>query len=312
VSESDRIAAPLHFLPAFELAARYLSVKRAAEELHLSPSAVSQQIRALEDALGFKLFHRLTRALALTDAGEQFAEVVRDTLHTYRSGTGRVQRRHVHKALRLSTDPFVAHELLIPQLHGFRAENPGIDLRIETSASVADLRRDGADVAIRYGRGPWPGLASTLLCHVTATAVSKPGLVKRDRLRSPAALARYPLIALRHQADPWQKLGVLLGVELPSERLLFDGYFDSLRAAREGLGIALALFPPTSDLVERGLLATPLQLHVRVRNSFQLVCRKEDTALPELQALRSWTLVRFAALRRVPPGSEPWPSFDEP
>jgi LysR family transcriptional regulator, glycine cleavage system transcriptional activator len=294
------IAAPLQFLPAFELSARYLSFKRAAEELHLTPSAISQQIRALEDALGLKLFKRVTRAVHLTEAGEQFAAVVGDTLETYRRGTDRLLRRYERRVLRLSTDAFVAHELLIPALHTFAERVRGVELRIETGNAFADLRSDGVDAAVRFGRGPWPGLVSATLSEAFVTPVCAPGLVKSDRLRSPRALARYPLIRLRDQPDPWARAAEALGFELSSERIVLDNYFATVRAAEKGVGIALGAFPATSAAVLEGRLVTPLPIRVRTQAKYSFVCRKEDAEHPTFVALREGCAALFAALPRLP------------
>ena len=123
----------LSYLPAFQLVARYLSIKRAAQELHLTPSAVSQQIHALEKALGIPLFRRMTRALALTPAGERFAGLVSDTLEPYQRGTEQILRQYARRELRLTTDPFVAHEILIPALHTFSPAERAVVLRIEAA-----------------------------------------------------------------------------------------------------------------------------------------------------------------------------------
>lgn len=306
-----RLLAPLAHLPTFELAARHLSFKRAAAELHLTPSAVSQPMRSLEEALGLPLFRRKTRALALTLAGEQFAALVADTLEGYRRGTERLLRQHGRRLVRLSTDPFVAHEILIPALHTLAGGTSLTDLRIETSTKVADLEREDLDAAVRYGVGPWPGLSNSTLCEVLATAVCAPGLLKGGRVRSPAGLARYPLISLRDQPDPWDSFARLFGVVLPPERLVFDSYFASIRAAEKGLGIAAGLFPVTSAAVLEGRLVTPLSLRVRVRARFHFVCRSEDAAQLPFKALREWLRSRFAELPGLPEGRG-WTTLDEP
>jgi LysR family glycine cleavage system transcriptional activator len=311
MDDARRIAAPLQVLPTFELVAEHLSMKRAAELLHLTPSAVSQQMRALESALGLKLFDRLARALALTPAGVDFAAVVRETLDTYRSGTRRLQRHSASRTLRLSTDPFLAHDVLIPQLSTFNAAESGIDLRIETSTGLANLRRDGIDVAIRYGRGPWPGLAGTVLCEMFAALVAAQGVFPRDRAKHPRALSRHPLIRLRDQPDPWLRVGALLGLELSGERLIFDSYFAALRAAQAGLGIAYAVFPPTSAWVRDRRLVLPLPVRFRVHSTCQFLCRKEDSGRTDVSLLREWALARFGEL----PGlaeTDRWPMLDEP
>jgi LysR family transcriptional regulator, glycine cleavage system transcriptional activator len=301
--------AALHLLPAFELTARHLSIKRAARELHLTPSAVSQQIRALEEALGLKLFRRLPRALELSEAGHQFAAVVRETLESYRRGSERVLRQHARRILSLSADPFVAHEVLIPQLHTFGEQADGGVLQIQTSEALVDFERDSVDAAVRYGRAPWPGLVATPLCDAFATPVCAPGLVHGDSLPAPAALARYPLIVLRGHPDPWQRAAQRLGFELTREPLVFDSYFASLRAAEKGLGIAMGVFPTTTSAVLEGRLVMPLALRIRTHAKFHFVCRKEDAELPAFAALRSWTAARFASLKPIP-GSAPM--LDEP
>src|SRR5262245_22952922 len=143
---STRALSVLSYLPAFEAAARHLSFKRAAEELHITPSAVSQQMRALEDMLELKLFRRLTRGLALTPAGEQFAALVSAVLDRYARGAEQLLQ-HGRQVLRVSTDSFVAHEVLIPALDSFKSRRPPIDLRIETSTQVLDLDGEALDAA---------------------------------------------------------------------------------------------------------------------------------------------------------------------
>jgi LysR family transcriptional regulator, glycine cleavage system transcriptional activator len=299
MKDQDRIAVPIQFLPAFELVARELSIKRAAHTLHLTPSAVSQQIRALEQALGFPLFRRATRALALTPEGEQFARVVGDTLGTLRSGTARLMRKRGPRPLRLSTESFVAHEVLIPELHALRERDSRIDLRLETSIALADLNHDGVDVAVRYGIGPWPGLAATLLTEVIMTPVCAPELIPGGQLGSARALESVPLIRVGDFPDPWDAIARRSGLKL-RERLVFDTYSAALRAAEQGLGLVFGLFPLTSARVLEGRLVTPIGLRVRTRASFQFVCRKADVTRPDILAVRDWCVARFAALPALP------------
>ncbi len=288
------------WLPTFELAARHLSFKRTAAELHLTPSAVSQQIQALEEALGVALFRRMTRALELTEAGAHLAAIATELVERYRREAGRLMRRRGEREVRLSAEPFIAHELLIPELAAFREVQPDVDLRIETGMAPVELDRDGVDTAVRYGRGPWPGVAATHLCAVIATPVCAPGLIKGDRLRTPAALARHTLIRLRDQPDPWRRLGDALGIELPAHRLVLDTYFATLRAAEKHQGIAIGLFPVTTSLVTDGRLVTPLPIRVRARAGFQFVCRPEDARAAAITGVRDWVRARFAALAPLP------------
>jgi LysR family glycine cleavage system transcriptional activator len=219
VQSSKRALATLPYLPAFELAARHLSFKRAAKELHLTPSAVSQQIRALEEALGLELFRRKTRAVELTEAGRQYATLVADTLDALRNGTDRLVRQRARRVVRLTTDPFVANEVLIPALSELSAVGGPLDLRIETSSSIVDLDGHELDCAVRYGVGRWRGFASTPVCEPLATPLCAPGLLGGRAISSPLELTRYPLIQLRDHPDPWARLATHFGIEVPTERL---------------------------------------------------------------------------------------------
>jgi LysR family glycine cleavage system transcriptional activator len=297
---SRPILAALSYLPAFQLAARHLSFRRAAEELHLTPSAVSQQIRALEDVLGLELFRRMTRALALTPAGVELAALVSEVLDRYQRGAVQILRQHDRRVLRVTTDPFIAHEILIPALHASPFAQDSLDLRIETSSQLADLDREDLDAAIRYGVGPWPGLVGWPLCELVSTIVCAPALGKGRVPRTPAALRRHPLIRLRDQPDPWQIIAESFAISLPRERLVFDSYFSVIRAAEEGLGFAIAVFPTTTKAVLAGRLVTPFPFRVRMRAKFHFLCRREDAEQSPLLALSEWARALFSALPQLP------------
>jgi LysR family glycine cleavage system transcriptional activator len=310
VHSSTRALAALHYLPAFELAARHLSFKRAAKELHLTPSAVSQQMRALEEVLGLALFRRKTRAIELTEAGRHYAALVTGTLDALRSGTERLVRQRTRRMVRLTTDPFIAHEVLIPALSELSALDEPLDLRIETSTSVADLHRADLDCAVRYGVGPWPGFFSEPLCDLLATPVCAPSLLASRAIDSPLALRDQPLIKLRDQPDPWQHVARYFGLQLPSERLIFDSYFASMRAAEKGLGVAFGVFPLSSSLLLEGRLIAPLTVRVRAAARVHFVCRLADAEQAPFSELRARIRARFAALPALP--ERAWMTLEEP
>jgi LysR family glycine cleavage system transcriptional activator len=309
VPSSKPALATLSYLPAFELAARHLSFKRAAKELHLTPSAVSQQIRALEEALGLELFRRKTRAIELTEVGRHYAALITETLDALRSGTDRLIRQRARRMVRLTTDPFVANEVLIPSLSQLSAVEQGLDLRIETSSSLVDLDNDDVDCAVRYGVGPWRGFASTPVCEVLATAVCAPSLLGGQPIDSPLALLRYPLIQLRDHLDPWVRIAAHLGVEVPSERLVFDSYFACMRAAEKGLGVAFGIFPVVSSLVLEGRLVAPLAMRVRAEAQFHFVCRAADAEHAPFPELCASIRARFDELPAMP--ERAWITLDE-
>ena len=287
---------PIQLLVAFEAAARLSSFKRAAAELHLTPSAVSQQIKSLEAALGVPLFERRPRAVELTPAGVHYLEVAQSTLSVFTLGTERLLRRARARIVRISAAPFVAHEVLIPHLSEIREARSDIEVRIEASSRIADLRAEPVDVGVRFGRGPWPGLRSEWLADVVVTPVASPKL----RLKHTRDLARYTLLDVRGQPDYWAELARAEGFTV-RETLSFDSYFDTVRAAEHGLGIALGVFPLTTSWIRSGRLVAPLALRIPSRVGHHVVCRTEQARSPELVAVRSWIQARFAALEPLDP-----------
>ncbi len=154
---------PLLALRAFEAAAAHGSFLRAARELSVTPSAISHQVRALEDTLGQPLFRRLTRQLALTPAGERLFEDLRQGFDALEAGVERLRRPAATQAVTLSTNTAFAARWVIPRMAAFRAACPGIELRLHASDTVVDLARGEADIAVRLGSGRWPGLAARAL-----------------------------------------------------------------------------------------------------------------------------------------------------
>ena len=149
---------PMNTLRAFEAAARLLSFTRAAEELHVTQAAISHQIKALETAIGVRLFRRLNRSLLMTEAGQRYLPVVRDALDALRDATEALTRQDESGVLTVSTVPSFAATWLVPRLTRFRAAHPEIDIRISAADEIIDLERNGVDMGIRYGSGNYPGL----------------------------------------------------------------------------------------------------------------------------------------------------------
>lgn len=255
---------PLQLLPAFEAAARLLSFSKAAAELHVTTAAISQQIRQLESHLGLPLFLRLTRRVELTDAGRQFAEVVSRMLTLYRQGHADVLHHHTRPMLRLSMTPLVAQELLIPRLAAFQAQHPDVSVRLDARMDFVDFDREPIDAAIRVGKGPWPGLQAQPLCRCVAAIVASPDLLARQPVRSLDDLAGHTLIHPREAPLDWHAAARFLGLgDLPRRAdLVLDSDLSALKAAEQGLGIALCLLPDAPQvqarLIQPGKLACVL------------------------------------------------------
>src|SRR6185436_6759305 len=198
---------PLHTLPAFRSVAKLQNLRPAAETLHLTHSAVSQQIRGLEEQLGFELFERRGRRVVLNPAGEALLRCVEPALAQLDDGvqaaaaaaSGSAQR------LRLTTLPSFAQRWLLPRMGRWRERHPQMALEIDASHQIIDLQRDGFHVAIRQGRGPWPGLLSDRLFEapVPLIVVGSPASARRLLGAQPEALAREPLLGDAELWDRW-------------------------------------------------------------------------------------------------------------
>src|SRR5260221_670969 len=184
---------PLNALRAFEATARHLSVKHAADELCVTPGAVSQLLKALEAHLGVTLFRRVNRGILLTDAGQEYLPPVRNAFRQIGEATRRLTAAVDSGILRLSVTPFFAAAWLVPRLGEFHAAHPDIDLQVVTGNALVDFSRDGVDIAVRHGLGRYPGLRSERVLVVEIVPVAAPGLVTRlGTPRDPTALARWP------------------------------------------------------------------------------------------------------------------------
>src|ERR1700750_1591245 len=171
----------LNGLRAFEAAARHLSFTLAAAELNVTQTAISHQLRRLEEELGIRLFVRQNRALALTPEARDYLPGVRAAFNDLRLATDRLLRRDDIKGLRAATIASLAAKWLLPRLTDFQEANPGIDVRITTSTSLVDFQRDNVDAAIRYGRGQWPGLRAEWLRRGELFPVCSSSLLRSDK-----------------------------------------------------------------------------------------------------------------------------------
>lgn len=282
---------PLHTLEAFEVAARHRSFKAAAEQLHLTPSAVSHQLKALEGFLGFALFRRGNRSLELTEAGKEYLELVSETLARLREGSRQLALRHARAQLRISMGPFIANEILLPALPSFQNTHPDIDVRIDTSLAALDLGNSEIDVALRFGDGHWPALVAERLMAVSAVPVCAPSLAAPLQSRSPPSLNDATLIHSMPIPEGWSQWARATGITLGGHHrdVWLDSYLAILRAAEQGVGLALGLVPMVDPWLRSGKLVAPWpELAVDIPQAYYLLYRTSDAARPEILAFRSW------------------------
>lgn len=287
---NDRRLPPLNLLRVFDAAGRHLSFKLAAEELHVTPSAVSHQIKTLEEHLGLLLFHRLNRALELTDAGHAYLRTVSHAMDALRNGTAEALRRFGRPQLKITMGPFIASEVIVPALRSFQREHPDIELRIDTGLRSDEFHASDMDLAIRYGAGDWSDLTAIKLFDTTAAPVCAPRLAKGISTIPMEEITRLTLIQSSQASDSWQRWGDLASIDLnsPPKELWLDDYMQILRAAEQGLGLALGLFPLITPWIKAGRLALPWEVDIPVAESYYLIHRPEDGQRPEILAFINW------------------------
>src|SRR6201994_4910759 len=287
---------PLNGLKAFEAAARSESFTRAAEELSVTQGAISHQVKALETTLGLKLFHRERQRLMLTEAGRDYLAVIRDALDQIAAGTERLLQRQQSGVLTVSTSPDFAAKWLVNRLGRFAEKHPGVDLRVSASTHYVDFARDDVDVAIRHGDGNWPGLDVQRLYSERLFPICSPKLITgRNRITKAADLLKFPLLRLE-DAKNWTRLFESAGVKatvgpgpvLNRASMLID-------AAIDGQGIALARTALAAWDLVNGRLVRPIDVSLRMANTYWFVCPKAVSNLPKVAAFRDWVFAEVAA-----------------
>jgi LysR family transcriptional regulator, glycine cleavage system transcriptional activator len=300
---SFRTLPPLNALAAFEAVARHRSFTKAAGELFLTHSAVSQRVTQLEKHLNVQLLARSRRTVELTAAGARYLESVRDALTTLARAADEFSAAQP-KQLRLSVVPVLANNWLIYRLRSFRRLHPNVDLDIQSSTAMANVKTGEVDIAIRWGRGDWPGVEKMKLFPDEVFPVcSKLYLKGLGALQSPADLQRGVL--LRHSFQRWKPWFEQAGLDWPepTQGPIFNDSSLMLQAAADGHGIALGRRMLTQDLLEQGALVRLFDISAFVEEAFYVVFAKESLQRPEVAAFVGW--IKSAAEEEFPGASSP-------
>jgi LysR family glycine cleavage system transcriptional activator len=285
----------LNALRAFEAAARHGSIKLAADELHVTTAAVSQQVKLLERDLGTSLLRRIDGRWVPTPAGAAGLAELRGGFDGLRQGVRRIRAHRRHR-LTVSVVPSFAATWLVPRLDRFHRRHPEIDLLIEATTELADLARGDADLAIRYSAGPPPGLAATRLLGDDICPVCSPRLLAgRHGLRQPADLRHHTLLhsdwTTAEGGWPdwrtWLATAGVTGVD-PDRGPRFNQHSMALQAAIEGQGVALGSSSHVIDDLAAGRLVCPFDLVLPTRFAYYAVTLPAAAARPEVAALRDW------------------------
>ncbi|HPA88157.1 MAG TPA: LysR substrate-binding domain-containing protein [Quisquiliibacterium sp.] len=284
------------FLLTFDAAAQHLSFTRAAEERFVTQSAVSRQIRALEDDLGVTLFERRHRALALTAEGAQLARTCRSVVEQLQQTVEQLRGARQRRVVTITTTPGLAALWLIPRLAGFTSQHPDVDVRIDASFERRDLVRDGIEIAIRYGRVDAP--VGPLLFEESALPVCSPALrATGPALARPEDLAQHTLLRLDDRSAggpledwaPWLAASGVGGLQ-PRAMLTFSNYDAVISAAVHGQGVAMGRRPLVDDLLNDGRLVAPLQGGLASPRAYFVQVREDARRRREVCGFERWLL----------------------
>jgi LysR family glycine cleavage system transcriptional activator len=300
---------PLNALRAFEVAARQLSFKKAARELHVTPAAISHQIKALEEYLGVQLFQRLNRALQLTEVGQACLPKLQEGFNCLKEAVEQVSAQTEVTHLTVSVAPSFAAKWLLPRLYRFATAHPDIDMRVSASMALVDransnnreqwdFRKRGVDVAIRFGRGKYQGFRVDKLFSVAIVPLCSPRLLegehpllKPDDLRYHVLLHDDTLYLDERRPDwnMWLKYAGVKGID-SSRGQHFSHAVLALEAAVEGQGVVLSLRTLAAADLTAGRLVVPFELSIPLSFGYYIVCPETVADRPDIVAFRNWLL----------------------
>ena len=281
----------LNAIRTFEAAARHESFSRAAEELHVTQSAVSRQIQHLEQQLGDALFTRNGPRISLTQSGRDYHMIVEEGLGVIRRGTERLFGRAARPVLTLSIVPSVVAKWLVPRLLDFERKHPDVSLHLSASYELVDFSQStDIDAGIRFGAGRWPGLAADLLLDDVVFPVCSPSVA--TRLRQPSDLLNERLLADSPSYDLWEHWLRAAGFDRLVDRYdrLSDDFSVQLEATVQGRGITLSRGMLVADDLRAGRVVCPFPILVPSPLQYYFVCPTERRDEPAIRAIRDWLL----------------------
>lgn len=290
---------PANSLVAFEAAARHLSIKLAAQELKVTPAAISRHVGNLEAHLGCRLFERLHRRLRLTMSGQSFYRAVAEGLGIIAGAARQLRAEGEPMQVTVGSTLGFASFWLMPRIPAFTAKHPEIALRYVVSNTLTDRRDADIDLLVLYGRGRWPGYHATLLLDDELIAVASPGyLAQHPELKQPDDLQVARLIHLESENREWetwsawfQRMGVAGPPSRAGER--FNDYVMAIQAAIDGRGVLLGWRRMIADHLDRGLLVQAVPGAVPAQGGYFQLLRADRPVTPATRLLQEW--IREAA-----------------
>lgn len=281
---------PIHLLEVFEVAARLESFKQAADELHITASAVSHQIKSLEEILGFPLFKRITRGVKLTKEGRDYAYALTNAFQLIDQASEKVLPQGKQTKVRVSIMPSLANNLIYPNIDQFKQLHPEIELEIDSCEELSDLNNPEIDFAIRFGYGDWSNLDAKLLRKCHGAILASPDFIKKVQPISPADLMELPLICLNSAENAWHALAKALKVKnfQISNRLNYHSYGAGIQAAQQDLGLVPAVYELEKNLIDKKKLVPAFDIKPELQSGIYLVKTKAKKLTEACETLVLW------------------------
>ncbi len=284
---------PLNALRTFEATARLLTLAAAAAELNVTPSAISHQIKSLEELLGVHLFRRANRRLILSADGRALLPGLSDAFRRIAAAVSELETNQRQGVLTISMLETLAMHWFMPRLPNFQATHPDIEVRISTTTRTIDFEREDIDLAIRHGKGDWPGLAADFLFPLEILPVCSPTLATADTpLNTPADLEAHILLHTTARAGDWPNWLASAGIGdlTPARALTFEKTNFALAAAMKGIGVAMTDRHIVMDDLESGRLIAPFDHALGEDTGYYLAYPVEREAHPKTRLFRDWLL----------------------
>ncbi|HET9473706.1 MAG TPA: LysR substrate-binding domain-containing protein [Steroidobacteraceae bacterium] len=291
----------LKAIKTFQIAAKHSSFAVAADELCITPSAVSHQIKTLETQLGLPLFSRSARALALTDAGARYLEQIDDLFTRLESVTEQLRARFGRSSVRLHVPAYFASEMLLPRLSEFAKLHAGIDLRIETQSTRGRTHAAEADISVVVGSGPWNGLIAHPLFAQTMVPACSPGLLAEKPVKRYEDLNSHTLLVHEARRDDWDRWAANVGLKAlnPAQIVRIDSMSAATRAAEKSIGIALLPAELSRRKFASGRLTRVFDDELVTKEDYTLLVRTDDENRDDIRALCAWLTELTAGLRKT-------------
>jgi LysR family glycine cleavage system transcriptional activator len=294
MSANARIS--LRGLRAFCVAARHESFRIAGEELHITPSAVSHQIKKLEDALGESLFERGSRELKLSALGTSLYQDVAPLIDQLDAVVARYRKEAPRSSIRISVQPFFASEYFIPRLHEFTSANPEIDIKVGTSDESAERHPADADMSIRLFRAPPPELQADLLFPLRMAPAGSPEFQRRLAVTGGKIVGEFPIIVHETYPNAWKQWSETSGIALPDNPKItrLDSMIAVVRAAQRGIGAALVPVPVGDLWFTEGSIVRLFEQDVVANVGYYLTCTLDRAKDESVARFSKWILQSFA------------------